>query len=200
MPGGIAGIAAARTGVRGGHQHRLILGERCEWPARQWARRSASLPVFLWAVLALLASASPAGAESSKVRITKLVDVAFGAVANLGVDSARSQSVCLYADTPTNGYTVTAVGSGVGGAFDLSSGTATMPFAVAWSSSGGQTAGTQLTPNVPLTGQVSTATHQTCNNGPATSASLVVILRSTALSSAMAGSYSGTLMLIVGPE
>ena len=55
-------------------------------------------------------------------------------------------------------------------------------------------------PCVPLTGQISSATQQTCNNGPANSASLVVIVRSAALSSAAAGSYSGTLTLVIGPE
>jgi hypothetical protein len=58
----------------------------------------------------------------------------------------------------------------------------------------------QLSPNVPLTGQTSTATQQTCNSGPATSASLIVVLRSTALSSATAGTYNGAVTLLVGPE
>jgi hypothetical protein len=53
---------------------------------------------------------------------------------------------------------------------------------------------------VPLTGQVSSATQQTCTNGPATSASLVVILRSAALAGATAGTYTGTVTLVVGPE
>lgn len=75
-----------------------------------------------------------------------------------------------------------------------------MTFEVQWSSAVGQNSGTTLTPNVPLTGQISAATHQTCANGPATSASLVVVLRSAALSSATAGTYNGSLTLVVGPE
>ena len=47
-----------------------------------------------------------------------------------------------------------------------------MAFDVAWNSAAGQSSGAQLSPNVPLTGQVSTATKQTCNGGPATSAIL----------------------------
>jgi hypothetical protein len=47
---------------------------------------------------------------------------------------------------------------------------------------------------------VSTASHQTCSTGPASSASLIILLRSAALSSARAGSYNGTLTLVVGPE
>jgi hypothetical protein len=147
-----------------------------------------------------LFGSSPAAAASNKVRITNLGDVAFGTIANLGVDAVRSQSVCLYADTNTNGYTITATGTGPAGTFELTSGLAQMPYEVEWSSSPAQSSGVQLAPNVPLTGQVSGATHQTCNNGPATSASLILMLRSSALSSAQAGSYNGTLTLIVGPE
>jgi hypothetical protein len=95
---------------------------------------------------------------------------------------------------------VTATGTGPGGAFQLSSGALALPFEVQWSSSSGQSSGVQLSPNVPLTGQTSTATQQTCNSGPATSASLIVVLRSTALSSATAGTYNGAVTLLVGPE
>jgi hypothetical protein len=148
----------------------------------------------------LLLQSDPAAAASNKVRITNLTDVAFGTIGNFSSDAVQSQSVCLYADTNTNGYNITATGSGSGGAFGLSSGLNSLAYDVQWNSSAGQSSGTQLTSNVPLTGQVSSATHQTCNNGPATSASLIVILRAAALSSASAGSYSGTLTLVVGPE
>jgi hypothetical protein len=169
------------------------------FPRRASRRRSAAVFALCCGVPLLLAS-GPAHSASNKVRISNLSDVAFGTVANLGVDALRSQNVCLYADTATNGYNVTAAGTGPGGAFQLSSGPAAMSYEVQWSSSSGQSSGAQLTPNVPLTGQVSAATHQTCSNGPATSASLIVLLRSTALSSATAGTYNGTLTLVVGPE
>jgi hypothetical protein len=165
------------------------------------SRREKALRVaFACAALGLLSCAVPAPAASNKVRLTGLSDVPFGTVVNLGADAVRSQSLCLYADTATNGYSITATGSGSGGAFDLSSGVRSLPFDVAWNSSPGQTAGAPLSPNVPLTGQTSTATQQTCNNGPMTSASLVVALRATSLSNAMAGTYAGTLTLIVGAE
>jgi hypothetical protein len=148
----------------------------------------------------LLFMAVPAEAASNKVRITSLSDIAFGTVANLGVDAVRSENVCLYSETTTSGYNITAAGTGPGGAFQLSSPSGAMSFDVQWNSSSGQSSGAQLTPNVPLTGQVSAATQQTCNTGPATSASLIILLRSAALSSARAGSYNGTLTLVVGPE
>ena len=150
--------------------------------------------------LPLLLTATPALAASNKVRITDLSDVNFGVIANLGVDAIRNQSVCLYADTNSYGYNVTASGTGPGGAFELSSGPRTMSYEVQWSSTSGQGSGIQLASNVPLTGQVSGATHQTCSNGPATSASLIILLRSNVLSSATAGAYNGTLTLVVGPE
>lgn len=161
--------------------------------------RLTSRAIALFAAALLVGEGAASGA-SNKVRISSLTDVGFGTVTNLNVDALQSQSVCIYADTTTSGYNVTANGTGPGGAFQLSSGAASMPFDVLWSSSAGQNSGAQLTPNVALAGQVSSATHQTCNNGPATSASLVVVLRSSALSSATAGAYNGTLTLIVGPE
>jgi hypothetical protein len=144
--------------------------------------------------------AAPALAASNNVRITKLSDIAFGTVANLSADAVQSESVCVYANSAANGYNVRAVGSGAGGAFALTSGSANLPFDVQWSPAAGQSSGAQLTPNAALGGQVSSATQQTCNAGPAASASLIVILRSATLSSAPAGAYNGSLTLVIGAE
>lgn len=152
------------------------------------------------ASIAAALMAAPAAGQSNNVRITKLTDVAFGTLANLAADSVSSQSICVYANTQNNGYRITANGSGSGGAFALASGPNVLGYEVQWSPSPGQSSGMQLSPNVTLTGLITSATQQTCNSGPAASASLIVVLRSSALSSAMAGSYSGTLTLLVGPE
>lgn len=160
----------------------------------------AGIRFVLAGALACLVVTSPALAASNKVRITNLSDVSFGPIANLGVDATRSQNVCLFSDTNSNGYNITATGIGPGGTFQLASGPSALAFEVQWGSSSGQSSGIQLTPNVPLTGQVSTATQQTCNNGPPTSASLIILLRSATLSGATAGTYSGTLTLVVGAE
>src|SRR5690242_21528435 len=92
----------------------------------------------LLAVAAGLLGDGPALAASNKVRISNLADVAFGTVANLNVDALQSQSVCIYADTNTNGYNVTGIGTGPGGAFELSSGASSLSYDVLWSSSAGQ--------------------------------------------------------------
>jgi hypothetical protein len=143
---------------------------------------------------------SPAAAASNKVRITQLGDVAFGMVSNIASDSTSSQSLCVYSDTANNGYNVRAIGSGSGGAFTLSSGGSNLPYDVEWNSASGQADGAALSPNIALSGQVSQAKQQTCNSGPASSASLIVIIRSSALTSAQAGFYSGALTLVIGPE
>ena len=166
-------------------------------PAVPTARsRLRALGIAFAALLAPQASL----AQSNNVRITQLSDVAFGSLVNLGVDAVRTQNICVFAHTATGGYRVTATGSAPGGAFALSSGTSLLAYDVQWSPSAGQSAGTQLSPNIPLTGLTSAASQQTCNNGPATTASLILLLRSVEMSSASAGSYSGTLTLLVGPE
>ena len=152
------------------------------------------------ALLALALAASPLHAQSNNVRISKLSDVAFGAISNVGADATNSQSLCVYANTANQGYRITASGSAPGGAFGLMSGSFLLNYEVQWNQAPSQSSGSQLSPNVTLTGLISSATQQTCNSGPATTASLILVLRSSELSNARAGSYSGTLTLLVGPE
>jgi hypothetical protein len=144
--------------------------------------------------------ATPATAASNNVRISQLSDVAFGLITDASADASSSQSLCVYSNSGTDGYNVRAIGSGGGGAFTLASGSSSLAYDVQWSSAPGQSAGTALSPNVALTGQVSGARQQTCNSGPSSSASLIVIIRSSALASAEAGSYGGSLTLVIGPQ
>lgn len=177
----------------------LIATARSRGPARSLPAARALLRALSGLAAAAVAWTAPAAA-ANKVRLTNLSDVAFGTVANLGVDAVRSQNVCVYSNSNASGYHVTAIGTGAGGAFELASGANSLAFDVSWSSATGQSTGLALSPNVPLTGQISAATQQSCNSGPATSASLIITLPAAALSSAIAGNYSGTLTLVVGPE
>jgi hypothetical protein len=163
------------------------------------ARTVFRLAAFTTAAAMLFAPA-PLAAQSNNVRITKLSDVAFGSLANLGVDASVAQNVCVFAQTSGNRYRVTATGSAPGGAFALTSGSDLLDYEVQWNASSGQSSGLQLNPSVAQAGLVSAATQQTCNSGPSTSASLILLLRSTALQSAKAGSYSGTLTLVIGAD
>ena len=82
----------------------------------------------------------------------------------------------------------------------MSNGASSLDYEVEWSDQSGQTTGTSLTPAVAVTGRASAATHQACNSGPATSASLIVFLRSSSLTQAREGNYSGSLTLLVAAE
>jgi hypothetical protein len=151
---------------------------------------------------ALLAIASRAAADANnQVHISALSDVAFGTITNFSADAVSSQSLCVYAKArPLDNYEITASGSGAGGAFVLTSGSRTLPYEVQWSNSANQTSGTQLLANQALTGQHNNAAVDDCSTGPATTASLIVIVRSSALSAASSGTYTGTLTLLVAPE
>ena len=167
------------------------------WPG---ARRTLSRLAGCAAGLAMLFAAAPLQAQSNNVRLTKLSDVAFGSLVNLGVDASVAQNICVFAQTSGNRYRVTATGSAPGGAFALASGSDLLGYEVQWNASSGQSSGLQLSPSVAQTGLISSATQQTCNSGPATSASLILFLRSSALQSAKAGSYTGTLTLVIGAD
>lgn len=143
-------------------------------------------------------SAEPAAAQ--KARITGLTDVSFGQPANLQIDHVRSQSVCVFSNGPGARYGVTAAGSGPNGAFQLSSGMQVLAYEVLWSPEASRNNGNLLQANRLQSSYASQATHQFCNNGPSTSASLSVVIRAADLSRAVEGAYSGTLSILISAE
>lgn len=161
-------------------------------PARRFGRRLA--------IGIAIATTMSAPALGQRVRVSGLTDLSFGMLASVDTDQRQAQSVCVYSNGQTTSYSISASGSGSAGSFELSNGLNTMPYNVEWAPVSGQTAGTNLAPNVPLTGQVSGAGHQTCNNGPATSASLIVVLRGVDLAQAREGNYAGSLSLLISAE
>ena len=178
-----------------------IAAASCSGLYRHWLSRPLRKSAAGLAVAVALANAGPSFAASN-VRISGLANFTFNTISDLTSDSSLAEDVCVYSNSPTNGYRVTATGSGSGGAFTLApvSGTNTLAYEVQWKAQAGAPSGTQLTAGSPLTGLVSSATQQACNNGPAASASLIVLLRAAALSSATAGTYSGSLTLLIAPE
>lgn len=136
----------------------------------------------------------------NRVQISGLTDVSF-----LNQDPAtpasNAQNVCVWSNTSTKGYNVTATGSGAASAFTLANGAATVPYAVEWAGSSGQASGTALATGSALTGLTSTATNATCSSGPGSSASLIVKMTAASLQGMQAAAtYTGTLTLVVAPE
>lgn len=152
--------------------------------------------------LPLLSLVPTCANAATNVRITGLSNVAFGTIANFTSNLSSSQSICIYsnAKTPKDPYQVTARGSGSGGAFTLASGSNTLAYQVQWSDTSGQTTGTALTTGVALTNQTTNAAASGCTTGPITTASLIIILPSTEVQAAGAGSYTGTLTLVIAPN
>lgn len=150
----------------------------------------ALLPAF-----ALLVFAVPAAAQG--VRISNLSDVTFNTIANVGVDQVRSQSVCAFSGLLGGRYALTASGSGAGNAFTLANGSSTLAYEVQWSGTSGQSSGTNLVSGAPLTGQTMLLS---CPVLQTTNSSLIVILRGTALTTATAGDYTGTLTIMLAAD
>jgi len=136
----------------------------------------------------------------NRARISGLSDVAF-TNQDPGTAALNSQNVCVWSNTATKAYTITATGSGTGSAFTLASGAATVPYGVEWAASTGQTSGTALAAGTASASLTSAATHQTCTSGPSAAASLIVKMTTADLGTMDAGSnYTGTLTLLVTPQ
>jgi hypothetical protein len=149
---------------------------------------------------ALLSASVTGGARAAeKVRITQLSDVAFGQIVTVA-DLSVSQNVCVHSTSSGGGYSVVADGSGAGGSFSLASGIDNMAYQVQWAETSGQTNGVSLQAGTASQIFYSSATHQFCNNGPPSSASLIVTLVGNATANARAGNYTGTLSITIVPE
>jgi hypothetical protein len=136
----------------------------------------------------------------NRVQLTGLTDVAF-TNQDPAVAAANAQSVCVWSNTSTKGYNVTATGSGTSSAFTLANGSLTVPYSVEWAGSSSASSGTALASGTALTGLASTATNPTCSTGASSTASLIVRISSANLQSMQAAtSYTGTLTLVVAPE
>lgn len=136
-----------------------------------------------------------------RVRISGLGDISF-ANADPSVAASDAQDVCVWSNTSTRGYSISASGSGAANAFTLSNGVdPAVPYTVAWAQSSGQTSGSNLVNGTALTGQTSTAITSDCSAGPSASASLIVTIDPPTLQTMLAGvDYTGTLTLVVAPE
>ena len=136
----------------------------------------------------------------NRVQLSGLTDVSF-ANQDPATAAASSQNVCVWSNTSTKGYNVTATGSGTANAFTLANGALTVPYSVEWAQTSGQASGTALTTGSALTGLKSTATNALCAAGPSSTASMIVKMSTANLQSMQAATtYTGTLTLVVAPE
>lgn len=145
-------------------------------------------------------SVSITASVANRAQITGLTDISFSAV-DPATAATSAQSDCVWSNTATKGYSITATGSGTSGAFTLANGALTVPYTVQWAASTGQTSGSALTAGTALGGLTTTAANPTCSTGAATTSSLIVSISSANLQGMTAGaSYTGTLTLLVTPQ
>ncbi len=111
-------------------------------------------------------------------------------------DLTTTESVCVWSNANGGHYNITATGSGGSGAFEITGGSGTLPYSVDWTGGGAATALTTGTLAAGMTG----ANHGVdCLTGGNT-ATLDVTIAAANMSGAVAGSYTGTLTLLVAPE
>ena len=145
-------------------------------------------------------SVSISASVPNRVRISGLSDVSM-LNQDPASDALSAQNVCVWSNTVTKGYSITATGSGAGNAFTLAAGASTVAYSVEWNGSSGQSSGTALGTGSAETGFVSTATQQLCSSGPSATASLIIKVASADLATMQAAqTYTGTLTLLVTPE
>lgn len=179
--------------------------------SKRWALLGAAIASGFTASPAFAASQGNLGATStgtvtisasvpSRARITGLADVAF-TNQDPATAASNAQNVCIWSNTATKGYTITATGSGAASAFTLTNGSGTVPYAVEWAATSGQTTGTALSTGTASASLTTAAINQTCSAAPATTASLIVNISTANLGTMSAGtSYTGTLTLVVTPQ
>jgi hypothetical protein len=120
---------------------------------------------------------------------------------NLGSWSGSGQlrqtdSMCVGTSQSPFRYRITATGSGAGGAFTVTNGISALPYTLEHRGASG--AFQTMTAGTALTGQRGSSL-ATCNAGTNT-ARLRITFTEPNLLGATAGSYSGTITLVVAPE
>lgn len=128
----------------------------------------------------------------SLVQISNMNDFSFGTWSGSG-QLQSTDNICIH-DTQVNPrYGITASGSGAGSAFTIQSGANTIAYTAEWQ--GSVTAITTLIPAVKSQFQDANRVSATCGGG--TNASLRITISQANLEAANAGTYTGTLTILL---
>ena len=159
-----------------------------------------SVLTALTSIVAILATALSTPVQAvERARITGLADANFGQLYALN-DVSLAQSICIFSSAGRGSYSVVASGSGSGGAFELNSGAYSLDYQVQWAQSPNQASGAVLQAGVASPLFFSIATHQFCNNGPAATGTLIILLSGGDTANARSGTYSGVLSITIVPD
>lgn len=152
------------------------------------------VPWIAWALALICAPQAVA-----QVQISGLSDLPLGVWSGSG-DLEGIVDHCVRG--PRGGrYAIEATGVGSGGAFVLLNGPGSLPFQVDYSDDGG--GWSQMSPGVPLTGQRGAPNEnqfERCLAGQTSRQRVRVRVLAQDMGTAVAGSYDGSLTLLVTPE
>jgi hypothetical protein len=143
--------------------------------------------------------------KTKLAQISAMSDLTIGSYTLGGGDQHMETAACVYSSSVNGGYKVTATGSGASNAFTLTDGAShTLAYSVIWNSGGVGALGTtgaaltSGTQTASLTGGATdSATCAGAVAGP--TAQVNVNILGSALDAAPAGTYTGTLTLVVAP-
>ena len=141
--------------------------------------------------------ASPAHAQ--QVQITNVGDINLGTWIGSGGLSGNDD-VCIHRSNKGD-YNITATGNGVGNVFTLTNqlfAAELLSYQVFWNDKKGTNGRVELLTNQTLTGQKGRSKNQNCNNGTKLNANVSIEIASTVLETVGAGTYIGTLTLLIG--
>lgn len=131
------------------------------------------------------------------IKISNLKDIQLGAYAGGPNPLSASSDFCVYRNG-SDKYNITMSGNGTANAFTLSQGPDVLPYSVEFVN--GSTT-LPVTSGTLIGNQAgANTTSESCSNGSANNASVTVKVENADLSAAPAGSYAGTLTVIVAPE
>jgi hypothetical protein len=134
-----------------------------------------------------------------RARISGLKDIDLG-LAEPASGARTSEDICVWSNSATGAYTITASGGGPDGAFELANGEQALGYTVEWAPRPGQTSGDRLESGMTRTNLLAATTRLECEAGMGT-ASLAVALDPAQLAAAEPGArYTGSLVLIVAPQ
>ena len=152
---------------------------------------------FIFGLIAIwVCSAQPVCAD---IIIFGLEDFRFGKWV-LGVGPLRTSSSFCVSVRPPAPYQVTAFGSGSSNALTLSNGFDSLPYRIFFNDRPRPNGASELQPGQALGGLRSSRhgqNRQQCNRP---TANISILISETDLEQSSSGSYSGTVMLVVGPE
>ena len=135
----------------------------------------------------------------AEVRISNLRDFTLGSWSGSG-DLYDNDDICIYNSGGT-GYRITATGSGSGQAFTLSTTGGAVEYEVRFKDQAGSGGSyVQLTSGTQVSSFSGASSSSDCNSGVDLNANIKITVTATALGSAVPGSYSGTLTIVLAPN